>query len=170
MKNPDSDEHGKIYFHEVADYLTAEEKLDGLNRDISVLRTEMQVLEPNDRHSWLNQENEDFYRFFRMDGKKTDEQAIFENYSNGIKTNRDIWAYNSSRIQLKEKMSCQIDEYNRQLKLVQGDNPQPLSKDSTKIKWSGTLLTQFSARKLSEPLNEDNSCVSAYRPFVKQVL
>ena len=170
VKNPDSAEHGKIYFYEVADYLTAEEKLDGLNRDISVLRTEMQVLEPNDRHSWLNQENEDFYRFFRMDGKKTDEQAIFENYSNGIKTNRDIWAYNSSRIQLKEKMSCQIDEYNRQLKLVQGDNPQPLSKDSTKIKWSGTLLTQFSARKLSEPFNEDNSCVSAYRPFVKQVL
>ncbi|MDY3145776.1 MAG: type ISP restriction/modification enzyme, partial [Succinivibrionaceae bacterium] len=170
VKNPDSEAHGKIYFHEVADYLTAEEKLDGLNKDISVLRTEMQVLEPNDRHSWLNQENEDFYRFFRMDGKKTDEQAIFENYSNGIKTNRDIWAYNSSRIQLKEKMSCQIDEYNRQLKLVQWDNPQPFSKDSTKIKWSGTLLTQFAARKISGPFSEESCSVSAYRPFVKQIL
>ena len=73
VKNPDTKEHGKIYFHEVADYLTAEEKLDGLDKDISVLHTGMQVLKPNDRHSWLNQENEDFYRFFRIDGKKTDE-------------------------------------------------------------------------------------------------
>ena len=109
VKNPDSAEHGKIYFYEVADYLTAEEKLDGLNRDISVLRTEMQVLEPNDRHSWLNQENEDFYRFFRMDGKKTDEPAVFEIYSRGVETDRDVWVYNSSRVMLKEKMSGQIE-------------------------------------------------------------
>ena len=169
VKNPDSDEHGKIYFHEVADYLTAEEKLDGLNRDISVLRTEMQVLEPNDRHSWLNQENEDFYRFFRMDGKKTDEQAIFENYTCGIQTNRDAWAYNSSRLTLKEKMSCQIEEYNRQLKLVQGDKPEPIGRDSKKIKWCSTLVSKFAARKISEPFSEGKCCVSEYRPFIKQL-
>ena len=170
VKNPDTKEHGKIYFHEVADYLTAEEKLDGLDKDISVLHTGMQVLKPNDRHSWLNQENEDFYRFFRIDGKKTDEPAIFENYSRGLQTGRDTWAYNSSRLTIQEKMSAQIDEYNRQLKLVQWDNPQPFSKDSTKIKWSGTLLTQFAARKISGPFSEESCSVSAYRPFVKQIL
>ena len=161
VKNPASSEHGKICFHEVADYLTADEKLDGLNKDVSVLRTEMKVLEPNDRHSWLNQENEDFYRFFRMDGKKTDEPAIFENYSRGIETDRDAWAYNSSKLTLKEKMSCQIEEYNRQLKLVQGDKPEPISRDSTKIKWSSGLMAKFSARKASEPFYDGKCCISA---------
>ena len=168
VKNPDSEEHGKIYFHEVADYLTAEEKLEGLNKDVSVLRTEMKVLQPNARHTWLNQENEDFYRFYRLDGKKTDEQAIFENYSCGIATNRDAWVYNSSRLMLKEKMSCQIEEYNRQLKLVQGDKPVPLSKDSTKIKWTRALERNFSLRKTAELFNIDKCCVSQYRPFIKQ--
>jgi len=170
VKNPGSEEHGKIYFHEVADYLTAEEKLDGLNKDISVLHAEMQVLKPNARHSWLNQENEDFYRFIRVDGKKTDEPAIFENYTNGLKTNRDTWAYNSSRLTLKEKMSCQIEEYNRQLKLAQGDKLEPLSRDSTKIKWSGNLNMAFSARETAEPFDDGKCCLSEYRPFVKQFL
>ena len=169
VKNPDSAEHGKIYFYEVADYLTAEEKLDGLNRDVSVLKTQMRVIEPNDRHSWLNQENEDFYRFFRIDGKKTDEPAVFEIYSRGVETDRDVWVYNSSRVMLKEKMSGQIEEYNRQLNLAQGEKPVPLSRDSTKIKWCSALVSKFAARKVSEPFNDGKSCVSEYRPFFKQV-
>ena len=170
VKNPDSVEHGKIYFHEVADYLTAEEKLDGLNKDVSVLKTQMQVLTPNDRHSWLNQENEDFYHFIRVDGKKTDEPAVFANYSRGIQTARDSWIYNSSRLTLKEKVSAQIDEYNRQLKLAKYDKPEPISRDSTKIKWSGNLEMAFSNRDEAELFDNGKCCLALYRPFIKQML
>ena len=170
VKNPDSAEHGKICFHEVADYLSADEKLDGLNNDVSVLRTEMQVLEPNDRHSWLNQENEDFYRFFRMDGKRTDEQAIFENYSNGIKTNRDAWAYNSSTITLTQSVNQLISFYNSQVELAKKKLDFKPEMNPAKMKWDMSQLRDVTKGKFADSINPAKCVISEYRPFFKQKL
>ena len=40
---------------------------------------------------------------------------IFTTYSNGVKTNRDAWAYNFNRNTLAENMSGMIDIYNEQV-------------------------------------------------------
>lgn len=39
VKNPESSDHGKIYFHAVDDYLSREEKLAALKRDRSIAYT-----------------------------------------------------------------------------------------------------------------------------------
>ena len=170
VKNPDSAEHGKIYFHEVADYLSAEEKLDGLDKDVSVLETQMQILKPNARHSWLNQENEDFYRFYRMDGKRTDEQAIFENYSNGIKTNRDAWAYNSSTITLTQSVNQLISFYNSQVELAKKKLDFKPEMNPAKMKWDMSQLRDVTKGKFADSINPAKCVISEYRPFFKQKL
>ncbi len=81
-----------------------------------------------------------------------------------------MWSYNSSIAVLKEKMSGQIEEYNRQQRLAQGDKPEPISKDPTKIKWCSKLISKFSVGKVSEPFCDGKCCVSVYRPFFKQFL
>ena len=170
VKNPDSVELGKIYFHEVADYITAEEKLDGLNKDVSVLKTQMQVLTPNDRHSWLNQENEDFYRFFRIDGKKTDEPAIFENYSCGVVTARDVWVCNSSTNTLNQNVNQLISFYNGQVELAKNNPDYKPEMNPMRMKWDRPQLRDVVKGKFADNINLVKFAILEYRPFFKQNL
>ena len=170
VKNPDSVELGKIYFHEVADYITAEEKLDGLNKDVSVLKTQMQVLTPNDRHSWLNQENEDFYRFFRIDGKKTDEPAIFENYSCGVVTARDVWVCNSSTNTLNQNVNQLISFYNGQVELAKNNPDYKPEMNPMRMKWDRPQLRDVVKGKFADNINLVKFAIFEYRPFFKQNL
>ena len=97
VKNPESSERGKIYFHAVDDYLTREEKLATLKKDISIAHTPMSVIVPDVHGDWFNQRDDSYSRFMRLDGKRTNEKAIFKNFSCGVVTSRDAWAYGSSK-------------------------------------------------------------------------
>ncbi|WP_039762526.1 type ISP restriction/modification enzyme, partial [Bartonella queenslandensis] len=47
--------------------------------------------------------------------KKGHDKKLFENFSCGLKTNRDAWAYNSSREVLKKNMNNMITFYNSEV-------------------------------------------------------
>ena len=84
IKNPKVAEKGKIYFHAVGDYLTREEKLAELKQNVSIAHTQMNAIVPDAHGDWLNQRDDSYSRFMRVDGKKNSEDSIFKNYSNGI--------------------------------------------------------------------------------------
>lgn len=46
------------------------------------------------------------------DKRSLSDWTIFSTYSNGLKTNRDVWVYNYSRKALASNMSGMIEKYN----------------------------------------------------------
>ncbi len=168
VKNPQAQEQGKIYFAAVGDYLTREEKLGQLKVLGSIQNAALAEIHPNDHHDWLNQRRDDFGHFITVDGKKTDGLAIFANYSLGLNSNRDAWAYNASRLTLKQNFTGCIVFYNAQVEAL---NAKPSSftrdNDETRIKWSSSLTARLERGELSRPFAANCIASALYRPFHK---
>ena len=88
VKNPKAKEHGKIYFHDIGDYLSQQEKLDIISNFASIKGIERQggwkSIEPDKHHDWLNQRDDSFDEFIEIGNKQNGPATtIFENYSSG---------------------------------------------------------------------------------------
>lgn len=172
IKSPGSIEHGVVRFHAVADYLTREEKLAEVKEYGTILNPQLQLtmLTPDKHGDWLNQRDDSYSKFMRMDGKKTTETAIFKNYSRGIATSRDAWGYNSSATILERNMQTLIAEYNRQQqKYGQERERFEFEYDDGRIAWSASLQEYFK-RGESISFQQEHIYQSAYRPFLSQRL
>ena len=172
VKNPDSAEQGQIHFAYIDDYLSREQKLQQLNILGSVLNPafKLTTITPDAHGDWLNQRRDDFAHFISVDGKRNDgEVAVFANFSNGIKTNRDAWSYNSSKKAIASNFERCIATYNEQLAITveTGDVP---AKDDTKLKWSGALENAFKRQIPSPDFDHNAITVSIYRPYIAQWL
>ncbi len=178
VKNPDSKEQGKIYFHNIGDYLTREEKLTKVKHAAVYDDLEWTEIIPDKHGDWINQRDDSWYDFApvvidKCVEKKASRFGIFELFSYGVVTNRDAWAYNFSQEKLKHNMTNMLEFFNEEQKRMQSMNATKkqenlLSNDSTKIKWTRRLKDYcFNGRNIQlEPC----WCVSMYRPFCKQWL
>lgn len=182
VKNPKASDQGKIYFHDIGDYLTREEKLEKVTKfhsvdGISKVNGWMPVT-PDHHNDWVNQRDDSFGNFVSL-GDKKDSSAvtIFENYSRGAETARDAWCYNYSKVGLSSNMKRTIAFYNNEAKRYQvastgiKSNDVPslddfVSADSSKISWSSGLKNAASKYTQHEYRAE---CISesVYRPFTK---
>ncbi|EEZ5695526.1 damage-inducible protein, partial [Escherichia coli O65] len=86
VKNPNVQVHGQIYFHDIGDYLSREEKLEKVSEFNSVNGITKingwQLIEPDKHNDWLNQRDERFNYFIEMGNKKDkDSVCIFSTYS-----------------------------------------------------------------------------------------
>ncbi|HDR2502219.1 TPA: DEAD/DEAH box helicase, partial [Enterobacter roggenkampii] len=120
VKNPNVQAHGQIYFHDIGDYLSREEKLEKVSEFNSVNGITKingwQLIEPDEHNDWLNQRDERFNYFIEMGNKKDkDSVCIFSTYSRGVATSRDAWVYNFSAKKLIENVSEMIVYYNFQV-------------------------------------------------------
>lgn len=173
IKNPDSSEHGKIYFHAVDDYLTREEKLKALKKDRSIADTPTDTITPDAHGDWLNQRDNTFSKFIRIGGKNTNQTDIFIDYSNGVKTNRDVWAYNSSSLTLRYSVSLLIDSYRKassEFKKNRNISTTLKSLAPNEISWSPGLLAKLKKEKSIADFDGDLIKRSLYRPFFFQHL
>ncbi|MFZ4126036.1 MAG: type ISP restriction/modification enzyme, partial [Rickettsiales bacterium] len=183
VKNPESKKQAAdVYYHDIGMYLKRAEKLRIISDYTSMNNTKIKwdKLSPDAHGDWLNQRNESFGSFFPLGDKddKANQKAIFAPlYSNGLKTQRDSWCYNSNAEILNRKIATCIDSYNEQRiifnKQKQKDKDADIKKivafDSTKVSWTRALL--WDAEKNKE-LAFDAGKVrqSVYRPFFKQHL
>lgn len=170
VKNPIASGHGRIRFHDIGDYLSREEKLAIVSRFGSIGGIESgngwQTISPDEHGDWLGKRDAAFDGFIRI-GEKKDKKApvIFSAYSNGVKTNRDAWAYNASRSSLAANMGRMIAFYQDCL-----ENPNRSDiNDEKKISWSWVLREDFKKRKRGE-FRSENICNALYRPFTKTFL
>lgn len=170
VKNPESKEFGKIYFHAVDDYLTREEKLHALTRDQSIASVRSSLIVPDEHGDWFNLREGSFSKFMRVDGKKTKEKAIFNNFSLGVGTNRDVWVYGSSKKSVSDKVKGNIQFYNDEVLKRINDQNYEFEKDLKKFSWIHPQRVGFEKCKISQGYR--SSCVysSLYRPFYKQSL
>lgn len=173
VKNPANKERGKIYFHDIGDYLTREEKLAITKKAALTGELEWTQLHPDRHGDWLNQRDDSWYDFIPLAIEKLKPPlGAFAMFSSGTMSTRDAWVYSFSR----EKATCNpknmIEFFNSEVnRFVANANgakaPDFVSKDGTKIKWNEKLYKFVTQGK---QLDYDRAFVMPclYRPFCKQ--
>ena len=117
IKKPKTETPAIIYYHDIGDNLSQDEKIAKIKKFGAIDNTEMiwQTLIPNEHGDWLNQRADIFETFVPMgdkDDKLSKNTFFVPFYSNGLKTQRDTWCYNSSITVLEKNMRNSIDFYN----------------------------------------------------------
>lgn len=166
----------EIYYHDIGDYLSREEKLKRLVDAPSYSDLPWVQIQPNEHHDWINQRSGDFGAFIPI---QESSEAIFAVRSNGVQTNRDAWVYSASGLHLKRRVKALVDFYNSQVeahlvKISEASNSKEREKlaaqlvdtDPRKIKWTRGLIADV-ARGRQGSFQESQICVGLYRPFSK---
>lgn len=184
VKKPQHQGKATIYYHDIGDYLSREEKLSMMKGFGSVENSAFnwQRIIPNEHGDWIeHRSNADaFETFIPIEPKKkftTAAQSFFVTYAIGSSTNRDAWVYNSSRSCLSNNMNKMIDFYNHQrieyarAKKTNVDlSPNAFfDTDSKQIKWTRALRKGL-CQGISHSYDESLHRYGAYRPYFKQLL
>jgi predicted helicase len=185
VKNPAKQGKGQLFYHDIGDYLSREEKLKIITEFASIGSIPWLTLKPNDSHDWINQRDPAFDAFLPLgDKSSSDEVTLFEVYSQGLLTARDGWAYNFSRPALSGNMAGMIDFYNSQVSGFQKTAAKKsfansserlkaveafIDNDPKKISWSSSLIPQV-GRGVEAVFSPTLIVEAAYRPFAKQYL
>ncbi|MBF5011490.1 DEAD/DEAH box helicase [Burkholderia pseudomultivorans] len=183
VKNPAAAQQGQIYFHDIGDYLSRDEKLTRIAalRGIDGITSAdgWRNITPDAHGDWLKQRDGRFADYIVLGDKKSNAVTLFANYSRGLETGRDAWCYNASRFCVATNMANMIAFYNSEVarfnKVHAGFDRSSreaavdrfIDPDSTKIKWTDSLKQELARNKC---LNFDESrlTTSVYRPFCKQ--
>ena len=170
---------GTIFYHDIGDYLSREEKLAAV-AEASIGDLPWQRITPNDHYDWLNQRDGRYDRLIPLAGEPG---AIFHTASSGLKTNRDAWAYNSSEPALRRNVEAMIGFYNGQLAAFEAEPAGQsatkaqrasqakafVGKDPARFSWDvGDYQRMANGQRYG--LREDMIRTSLYRPFYKQVV
>jgi len=169
-----------IHYARTDEFWRRGEKYDFLDASRDVTGVDWRVIQPDANHTWLTEGMEAEFDTFLPIGTQEAKagegkvEVIFEKYSLGVSTNRDVWVYNFSPASLAHTVQKLIENYNshvyrwdRQSSLSKIDNF--IENDPTKISWSSTLKRRLSSRSLAQ---FDSTAIrpSLYRPFTTESL
>jgi predicted helicase len=172
-----NEDSAAIQWHDIGDYLSAEEKLSLTSDFKSVAGITQQdhwlPITPNKHHDWLNQRDDSFAEIVRNgDNRDDSELRLFRLYSSGVKTNRDAWCYNFSESEETANVSRLIECYASELarftesSLGFDEFFDSAETDPKKLPWSRGLQNAFKrGRELS--LDTGRLSKASYRPFTK---
>ncbi len=115
VKEKSAEDH-KVFYQAVDFRSTRIEKFEYLEKAGLASNIEWVEVQPNKKHIWLTDglqtEFEDFLPIGSKDAKAGNGNAIFNTFSNGVKTNRDIWAYNFDHSTLIKNIQKTIEFFN----------------------------------------------------------
>lgn len=184
VKNPNAATHGQIFFHDIGDYLTAEQKLQRVSSFQSaqgIAATDGWArIKPDICGDWLKQRDVGFEKFITLGDKKTDQIATFDLYSRGIATGRDAWCYNSSMCLLENNIQQTTEFFDSELsrfnqahgltdRKAREEASEALNSDPGRISWTRALRSDI-AKNRELLFRSDATIRSLYRPFFKQWL
>ncbi|MCH4184781.1 MAG: DEAD/DEAH box helicase family protein [Eggerthellaceae bacterium] len=173
VKNPKSQNKGKIYFHDIGDYLTREKKLSIIKKATVADDLKWNELKPDRHGDWLNQRDDSWYQFAPIEiGKMKQPFGLLQCWTNGLQTSRDNWLYNFDHCALVRNVTATCTAYNEEIRRWEqcgtGKAEDFINKDPTILKWSSSLVLRF---KEGKRIDCDAIFVKAlYRPFCKQYL
>ena len=169
VKKPNhaQDTKATIYYHDIGDYLSREQKLALVRKFKSVdsKALKWQLIHPNEKGDWLNQRDGSFDEFIGMTPEKkfkTSSQSWFILNSRGNETGRDTWVYNYSQKALNNHINIIVNEYNKNVGCKSKDE---LNYDETKVSWTSSLISKV--LKGQSIHNENIFADAVYRPFCK---
>ncbi len=169
-------EKAAIYYHDIGDYLSREDKLDILKSN-TIESLKFVRITPNKEGDWINQRTDKFDTYIPLIDKdnKNNKNTFFNISSNGIVTNRDTWVYNYSKLQLEKQMKETIEFYNIQIDKIKKQTNKGIDIENIietnlkSISWSRGLKNTLKRLEKDVFMNKDVS-ISLYRPFNRQNL
>lgn len=177
VKNPAKQGKATIYYHDIGDYLTREQKLKMVRDFHSIVSVNWSVIQPNEKNDWINMRDGLFDTLLCLGDKedKTNKGQKFFNavHTNGLKTQRDAWCYNYSVSKIAENMERTIDFYNEQrqqyaVRLNKGISVEDfVNPDETKISWTRALRNDI-GKNTPASFEISRIITAIYRPYCKQ--
>lgn len=171
VKNIQKSNHCALFYKDIGDYLSREDKLQIISNFKSIERVDWIELSPNEEGDWINQRNPEFEKFVPIEND--DGNGIFNNYSRGLESARDSWVYNFSKKKLSDKIENSIDFYNKEINRLKKINnkksselEKEINRDKKKISWSSSLISNAIRGQKAE-FNKQNIVKALYRPFCK---
>lgn len=162
VKNPAKQGKAQIFYYDIGDYLTREQKLKAINDFRSVRGIEWKGIQPNEKQDWINLRDGLFDSLIPLTSEKgKKDRVVFGYKSLGYTSGRDSWSYNFSEKELSEHMKEMISFYNAQLGKI---DP---SLDETKISWTRGLKKKLEKAIAIEYDDKYNTC-ALYRPYCKE--
>ena len=154
-------------------------------------KVHFETIHPDKKNNWIDISEDngwnDLIPICSKDSKlnRNKSEVVFQIYSNGIVTNRDEWVYDYDLSNLASKMKFFHDEYNKatnawkEFKMANNYVDKPSDSNPivdsflnnySYIKWS-KMIKRDKLRKLKFGyFDENETCFSSYRPFIKQHL
>ncbi len=171
-----------IYYHDIGDYLSREEKLGLVKKfgSIESMEDQWQVLQPNEHGDWLNLRDDVFGEFIPLaaeDKFDAKSQSFFLVNSLGLASGRDSWVYNFSKLNLEHHVNRALAFFNEQsIAFRKAKESQPIldaddfiDSDPQKLSWNRNLKQDLEKFKIHSFRNE-GVVVAHYRPFCKNHL
>ena len=180
VKNSEHKGKCQLFYHDIGDYLSREEKLGIVTEFSSIKTIPWGKLTPNTSHDWINQRDPVFDTFTPLISKEDSGEVgetILDSHSLGVNTNRDAWVYSFSKKGVSSNVQRMVNAYNKQLaaydelrkKQREINIDEFVENDAKQIKWSSSLKLQLQRRQKIE-FEKAAIVQSNYRPFCKQWL
>ncbi|MCQ9677929.1 DEAD/DEAH box helicase [Corynebacterium sp. BF-R-2] len=173
-----------LHYIQTPDGATRDEKLEIVERS-TVKHMKWQELTPNRDGDWLNQRSEEFSTWPVIGEKRGTSTTFFEQFSAGLKTGRDTWAYAQTENRLLSNLGVLAGTYAEATAALHNWlTEQGISKprerdvtaflqthqhfaDTTKVSWNRTLKN-LAAKDTEIPVRRSRVYRSLYRPFMEQ--
>lgn len=173
VKSDSERKSARIYYHDIGDSLSREEKLS-LVRGFSLYGDlQWEEIEPDAYGDWVDKRDESFYEFAPLAlGKLKSPMGVFSTYSLGIATGRDSWAWNYSACELSGNMERLVARLNQEVDRYAlggvGRKPEEfVVYDQSVISWNRNQLDDVKRGRHAE-YGDWHVVEGMYRPFCKQ--
>ena len=153
-----------LHYADVADYLSAGEKIKAITAAEHFLNLATTRISPNEHGDWLSQRRDDYAQFLPIAGREP--AAIFSIASAGIKSNRDAWVYGSSPADILGRVGRMAAAFNSHVEAGSGT---VVDSDPTRISWSTGLRNRLADGQLIT-IDPSRRRDASYRPFFRQTL
>lgn len=164
-----SDKH-EIFYHDIGDYLSQNEKLAIISKFNSIKNIDWQKITPDDNNDWLNQRDPNYKKYSWIADDKDISKGVFLNHALGVVTNRDAWVSGFSMDKVKENVNRIIVNYNQEMKRYRDTNDKnnfELNRNPKLIKWTVNLENSLRSGN-NICFDSKDMTLIMYRPFTKK--
>ncbi|MDQ1176979.1 type ISP restriction/modification enzyme [Microbacterium sp. SORGH_AS_0421] len=168
IKNPSAPTLGKVFYRDIGDYLSREEKLAIVQNARSHSSVEWEEILPNDAGDWLNQRSEAFEALPAIGARSGSDVTFFARYSRGLATGRDPWVYGYSRHAVETQVKALVQMYQSQLRektdAERAGRPWQRNNNPRQMNWGGDTVQHLERGRKYE-FRASKIARAIYRPF-----
>ena len=161
---------GRIYYYDIGDRLSREQKLYAVN-NAHLDEIPWMDVTPNEQNDWINQRSDDFVNLrpvaiIQSEKSLKSQLPLFRRSALGTITSRDAWVFNSSKEKLTDLIESQVDFYNSQVSELQTASG-TLRRDPKRFKWDSTSERRARAG-VPAVIRRSGFRQAIYRPYFRQ--
>ena len=169
----DGTSNHKIYYHDIGDYLSRDDKLRIISDYESINGIRWKEIKPDKHNDWINQRESSYETFIPFINEEESSKGIFKEQYTGVYPARDTWVVGFSKQNVQNNVKRLITNYQSEIERLSGIiNPRErlsmVNKAESFIKWSTKLNNYFARNNL---LSETGKYIEfQHRPFTKKWL